>query len=146
MKRVLIVNQASAATDMALLIARIGIGVLMLTHGLPKLTMLLSGGPVQFPGLFGLSSELSLVLAIFAEVVCSLFVIAGFGTRLAVLPLMTTMLVAFFYVHAADPFSKKELPLHYLLMYAVLFFAGSGRYSVDALLHRKLSGNVYATT
>jgi putative oxidoreductase len=50
--------------------------------------MLFSGAPVQFPPLFGLSATLSFSLAVFAKVLCSLFVIAGFATRLAVLPLI----------------------------------------------------------
>lgn len=137
MKKLINVNPAPPVTDMALLIARAGIGILMLTHGLPKLAMLFSGEAIQFPPLFGLSATLSLSLAVFAEVLCSLFVIVGFGTRLAVVPLIATMLVAAFYVHAADPFTRKEAAVQYLLMYVVLLFSGSGRYSIDYLLQRK---------
>ncbi|QMU28161.1 DoxX family protein [Adhaeribacter radiodurans] len=129
--KLLTVYPAAHATDVALLIARIAVAALMLTHGLPKLAMLFSGEPVQFAGVYGLSPQLSLGLAIFAEVVCSLLVLVGLGTRLAVIPLIITMLVAAFYIHAADPFMKKEPALQYLLVYVVLFFAGSGRYSVD---------------
>ena len=139
MKKLLNVNQTSNTTDVALLIARIGIAALMLTHGLPKLAMLFSGDPVQFLPLFGLSAELSLGLAVFAEVFCSLLLLVGFGTRLAVLPLITTMLVALIAVHAADPFAKQEPALHYLLVYVVLLFTGSGKYSVDYWLQRRLS-------
>ncbi len=59
--------------NVALLIARISIGGLMLTHGLPKLEHLLSGEPIQFTSVFGLNEMLSLALAIFAEVFCSFF-------------------------------------------------------------------------
>jgi putative oxidoreductase len=44
------------------------------------------------------------------------------------------MLVAVLFIHAADPFSKQEPALQYLLVYVILFFAGSGRYSIDYLL------------
>ena len=144
MKNILRVNQASHTTDLALLMARIGIGLLMLTHGLPKLIILFSGEPVQFPGLFGLSAELSLGLTVFAEVLCSIFLIAGLGTRMAVLPLMTVMLVAVLYVHAADAFAKQEPGLQYLLVYVVLLLAGSGRYSIDYLLQPKTVTSGYA--
>lgn len=137
MKKLLRVDHASDTTNFALLVARIAIATLMLTHGLPKLAMLFSGEQVQFPGLFGLSPELSLGLAVFAEVFCSVLVLIGFGTRLAVIPLIVTMLVAVFYIHAADPFVKKEIGLHYLLVYALLLIAGSGRFSLDNLLYRK---------
>lgn len=134
MKKILTVNKASATTDVALLIARVGTAALMLTHGIPKLVMLFSGAPVQFPPVMGMSAELSLTLAVFAEVFCSISLLAGFATRLVVIPSSITMLVAVLVIHAADPVSVKEPALHFLLMYIVLFFAGSGKYSIDYLL------------
>jgi putative oxidoreductase len=134
MKKILNVTHTSNATNMALLIARLGIGTLMLTHGLPKLGMLLSGDPILFPSVMGMSAELSLSLAVFAEVVCSLFLLAGFATRLAAIPLMITMAVAAIFIHAADPFGIKEPALLYLLGYLVLLLAGGGKYSLDYLL------------
>src|SRR6476661_887978 len=130
MKRILNVNQTNRATAMGLLIARLGIAALMLTHGIPKMLMLFSGGPVQFPPVMGMSAEVSLGLTVFAEVFCSILLLAGFATRLAVVPLIITMLVAVLFIHAADPIGVKEPALHYLLVYAVLLFAGSGKYSV----------------
>ena len=116
MKRIFNVAQAPNPTDIALLIARTGIAALMLTHGIPKLLMLLSGAPIQFPPVFGMSAEISLSLAVLAEVVCSIFLLIGFATRLAVIPLAITMLVAVFSIHASDPLSVKESGLHYLLV------------------------------
>ena len=97
----------------------------------------LLSGEVQFPSLFGLSATGSLALAVFAEVFCSLFILVGLGTRLATIPLIITMLVAVLYIHAPDPFSKQELGLLYLLPYAVLIISGSGKFSIDYLLHRR---------
>ena len=100
---------------------------------------LTADGPVAFPSVLGLSPELSLSLAVFAEVICSVLLIVGFGTRLATIPLMTTMLVAVFYIHLNDPFVKQEMGLHYLLAYVVLFITGPGKLSLDYLLaNRKL--------
>lgn len=137
MKKILNVNNTSQATGIALLIARAGIAVLMLSHGIPKLVTLFSGAPVQFPAVMGMSAELGLTLTVFAEVICSVFILAGFGTRLATVPLIVTMLVAALLIHAADPMKVKEPALQYLLVYLVLFFAGSGKYSIDYLLQRK---------
>ncbi|ULQ54033.1 DoxX family protein [Flavihumibacter fluvii] len=132
MKNVLTVTNRTANHDLAVLLLRIAIGTLMLTHGIPKLLSLVSG-QVQFPGLFGLSPALSLSLAVFAEVGCSLLILFGVGTRLATIPLMFTMLVAVFYIHAADPLAKKEVAILYLLAYIILFFTGSGKYSLENL-------------
>lgn len=127
--------------DSLLLIARIVIAALMLVHGIPKLLMLFSGEPVNFPGIMGMNPALSLTLAVFAEVLCSVLILFGLGTRLAVIPLIITMLIAVFYVHIADPFSKQELGLHYLLVYVLLFMSGSGRYSLDNILTAKINSS-----
>ena len=120
------------STHAALLFFRIAIGALMLTHGIPKLQKLLSGTEIQFADPFGFGPAVSLVLVIFAEVLCSLFVIVGFATRLAVIPLMITMLTAVLYAHADDPFGTKEKPLLFFVVFAFLLVIGSGRYSVDS--------------
>lgn len=137
MKNLLSVHNATPAIDTALLTARIGIAALMLIHGIPKMMMFFSGSPVQFPAVMGMSAELSLALTVFAEVVCSVFILAGFATRLATLPLIITMLVAVIVIHGADPLAKKEPALYYLLVYVVLLMAGSGKYSLDYLLQDK---------
>ncbi len=136
MKKILSTQQNSEATHLALLIARMGIGLLMLTHGLVKMQMLFSGAPVQFPSVMGISPEIALALAVFAEVVCSILLITGLATRLAVIPLIITMLVAWLAIHAADPFVKQEPAIQYLLVYLVLLLAGSGKYSLDYLILR----------
>ena len=136
MKKIL--NIRPLYMDSGLLIARVAIAALMLVHGLPKLVMLFSGEPISFPGIMGLDPEVSLFLAAFSEVVCSLLILFGFGTRLAVLPLIVTMLVAAFYFHLSDPFSSKEPGLLYILVYGLLFVTGSGKYSVDRLLLEKV--------
>lgn len=112
----------------------------MLTHGLPKLGMLLSGGPAPFADPFGLGPTASLALSAFAEGICAFFVLIGLGTRLAVIPLIINMVTALVHVHAADPFAKMELPLFYLLIFTAFLFAGSGKYSVDYLIQGKRAG------
>jgi putative oxidoreductase len=143
MKKIFRVHHNSNTTDVALLIARIGIAALMLTHGIPKLVMLFSAAPVQFPPVLGMSAGLSLALTVFAEVFCSVLLLAGFATRLATVPLIITMVVAILAIHIADPIGVKEPALHYLLVYVVLLFAGSGRYSIDYLLQDKKKSPVF---
>lgn len=113
-----------------LLILRLAIAGMMGTHGISKLQKILAGN-WQFGDPLGLGQEISLALAVFAEVGCSVLILFGFLTRLATLPLLFTMVVALIFVHGSDPFSDKELPLLYALIYATLFFTGPGKYSVD---------------
>lgn len=135
LKEIIRVYESSTSINIALLIARTAIAVLMLTHGLPKMEKMFSTAIVQFPATFGLSAKASLSLAAITEVFCSLFILAGFGTRLAVIPLIFTMLVAVFYALKAEPFAKKELAVMYLVPYVILLFCGSGKYSIDFLLN-----------
>ena len=120
--------------DVVLLIIRIGVASLMLTHGIPKLQMLLDAGEVQFPGVMGLSPALSLGLAVFAEVLCSILLFIGLGTRLASIPLIITMLVAVFLIHSNDPFATQELGILYIILYIPLLILGGGKYSLDSML------------
>jgi putative oxidoreductase len=137
MKKLFTTNSNSSNNDVAILVGRIAIASLMLAHGLPKMQMLFSGDAIQFPSVFRMSAGLSLALAVFAEVFCSVLILVGFATRLATIPLIVTMLVAVLSIHAADVFAKKELAVLYLAGYVVLLFAGSGKYSVDQVLQPK---------
>ncbi|WP_430613504.1 DoxX family protein [Flavobacterium sp. JP2137] len=136
MKKLFSTDYNDCSINAAFLILRVGIGALMLTHGLPKLA-LIGGDSVQFATVFGLSAEISLSLAVFAEVICSVLLIVGLGTRLATIPLITTMLIAVFYIHGDSPFAKKEIGIIYLLIYVVLLITGPGKYSLDQLLCNK---------
>lgn len=120
----------------ALLFFRVIAASFMLTHGLPKLQKLLSGAEIQFADPYGLGVATSFVLVIFAEFFCSLLVIIGLATRLAVIPLMITMATAVIFAHANDPFGTKEKPLLFLLIFALLLVFGSGRYSVDRIIEK----------
>ena|SRR5690554_8055457 len=116
--------------DLAVLLLRISAGALIFTHGLPKL-MKVFNGDFAFGDPLGIGPEISLVLAAFAEAVCSLLLIAGFATRYAAFILIINMATAFFLQHAPDPFNVKELSLMYLVMFVVLFFTGGGKFSLD---------------
>lgn len=122
-------------TDLSLLLLRLAFGGLMfLNHGLGKFNKLMAGGEIKFASVFGMGPELSLGLAVFAEVVCALMVVIGLFTRTAVIPLIITMLVAIFVIHIDDPFKRMESAIIYLIPFLVLFWNGSGKYSVDEFI------------
>ena len=123
--------------DLVLLVIRIFVGFAMLSHGYPKLQDLLSGEEIQFFSFLGLSDKTSLILAVFAEFVCSIFIILGLFTRFAVFFLIITMAVAGLIVHSGDTFQKREASLLYLSVYLMLFAFGPGKYSIDAMIGRK---------
>ncbi|AYN02418.1 DoxX family protein [Chryseobacterium sp. 3008163] len=123
--------------DIVLLIVRLFIGFAMLSHGFPKLQMLLEGGDIQFFDFLGLGPKISLGLTVFAEFVCSIFLILGLFTRIAVGFLIFTMIIAGFVVHGADPFDKKEMSLLYLAIYLLIMVLGAGRFSIDGMIEKK---------
>lgn len=125
--------------NLIILIIRLSIAILMIFHGLPKLNKLLAGGEIQFPDPLGVGSSISLGLAVFSEVICSLFIAIGLATRLASVPLIITMFVAVFVVHGADPIDVKEMAILYLLFYLLLLVTGSGKFSVDNLISKNQS-------
>ncbi|MEO9893827.1 DoxX family protein [Aurantibacter sp.] len=116
--------------DIGLGILRIGSAALMLTHGVPKLSKLLSGD-FEFGDPIGIGVPASLFLAVVSEFVCPLFVLVGYKTRLAAIPTIITMLVAIFFVHLSDPFGVQEKAIVYLLLFTVIMIMGAGKYSID---------------
>lgn len=116
--------------DLGLLILRVVMGAAMITHGWPKFQKVLAGN-FQFGDPVGIGPEASLILAVFAELICSILLIIGAATRFATIPLIVTMAVAFFVVHGADDFGTKEKALLYLAGFVALFLTGPGKYGVD---------------
>lgn len=127
---------SSTSLNFAALFLRLGFGFMMMTHGYSKLENFEGIAP-KFMDFMGLGGSISLGLAIFAELACALFVTLGFATRLSVIPLIITMLVAVFVVHGNDPLSSKELAISYLMAYSALLFVGAGKFSLDAMLFGK---------
>lgn len=113
-----------------LLVLRLGMSGLMLTHGLPKFMNLVQGN-MDFGDPIGIGSTLSLILAVIGEAICPLLIIIGFKTRLAAIPTIITMAVAAFVIHGADPIATKEKALLYLIGFTVIALTGAGKFSVD---------------
>lgn len=114
----------------AILFIRVAAGALILTHGIPKLTNVLSG-QFQFGDPLGLGPAFSLILVAFAEGICGFLVLIGLGTRLASIILVINMAVAGFIAHAGDPFGTKEKALLFLIFFISTSLLGGGKYSLD---------------
>lgn len=124
--------------SLLLLFARIIFGGMFLTHGLQKLANFKALSD-SFPGIMGMGSTLSLSLAIFAEVFCTLAFITGFLYRISMLPMIFTMIMAVFVVHANDPFAVKEMAIMYLVIFIIMYIAGPGAFAADYFFARKIA-------
>ena len=121
-----------------LLILRVVPALFMaLGHGLPKLQGY-STMSASFPDPIGLGSNVSLLLTIFGELLCTALLAMGLFTRVASLPPLITMLVAGFVIHGSDPFGKKEFALLYACVFLAVALLGPGKWSLDYRLRHKL--------
>jgi putative oxidoreductase len=128
--------------NLGLLLLRIGIGVMFMLHGLPKLM----GGPEKWAQL-GRAVELAGIdqghifwgfMAGFAEVVGGFLFAMGLLFRSASLLLLITMLVATFkHVAAGDGFGGYAHAAEASIMFFSMLFIGPGKYSLDSKLFMK---------
>ena len=105
--------------SLLLLAVRIIFGILLMNHGIQKWSNFQELS-TAFPDPLGIGSPISLGLAIFGELVCSMAFIVGFLYRLAMIPMIFTMIVAFFIVPANDVFAVKEMAFIYLVVFIII--------------------------
>ncbi|HEV3425706.1 MAG TPA: DoxX family protein [Paraburkholderia sp.] len=124
----------ASATDLGLLFLRVGASlVLMFIHGLPKLRHYASeAAAIEDP--FHLGKTPTICFAIFAEVVCPLFVIAGFATRLAALPVMVLTAIALVRVHPEWTPQQAQFAWMLLVLFGTIAIAGAGHYTLASML------------
>lgn len=125
-----------------LLAARIIFGVLLMSHGFQKLNNFQELS-TAFPDPLGVGSTASLVMAIFGELICSIGFVIGFLYRLAMIPMIFTMCIAFFVIHANDVFAVKELAFIYLVVFILMYIAGPGKFSIDHYIGSELQRKKY---
>jgi len=123
--------------SLLLLAVRIIFGILLMNHGIQKWSNFQELSAV-FPDPLGIGSPISLGLAIFGELVCSMAFIVGFLYRLAMIPMIFTMIVAFFIVHANDAFAVKEMAFIYLIVFIIIYITGPGKFSIDHIIGNEL--------
>ena len=119
-----------------ILAVRVFFGVLFFLHGVDKM-MNFNQLSLNYPSVFGLGSYMTLMLAVFCEFCCSLFLIAGLLERIILIPMIISMAVAYFDVHDAI-LPEGELALIYMVVFFILFMVGPGRFSLDYMLDRRI--------
>ncbi len=133
MKKLFSAKYSAGAVSAAMLLLRLGIGILMMNHGYDKLIHF-SEYKDQFINFLGFGKTFSLALAVFAEFFCSLFLILGLFTRLATIPIIITMCVVIFKINNGQVFAQHESPALYVAGLLVLLIIGPGRVSVDEMI------------
>lgn len=119
----------------ALLLLRLIFGILMMKHGYEKLVHF-SELKTEFMNFMGLGRTVSLLLTVFAEFFCALFIVIGLFTRLASVPLIICMAVALFKAHNSDFLGDGQMATLYLGVFLTLLLVGPGKASVDGISGR----------
>ena len=136
----------TSSMSLVLLFLRLVFGVLFILHGIGKLENFATLAD-NFSMVMGMGSRISLILVIFAELFCGMAFVLGLLFRLALVPMIITMVVAFGVVHHGVV-AQGELALIYLLLFLLLAVTGPGRYALDTLLGRCFTsrGDAFSTT
>ncbi|MEJ0003050.1 MAG: DoxX family membrane protein [Pararobbsia sp.] len=134
-----LVQLEASATDLGLLFLRVGASlVVLIIHGLPKVRHYASeAAAIEDPFHFG--RKITIGFAIFAEVVCPFFVIAGFATQLAALPVVVLTAVALVRVHPEWTAQQAQFAWMLLVLFGTIAIAGAGHYTLVGML-RSWSG------
>lgn len=117
--------------DIGLLVLRVGVSVLMLTHGFPKLMKFIEGNMALVGDPIGVGTFISSILVLLGEVVAPVLVLIGLKSRFAAVVSAATMAVAAFIAHDGDPIGKKEKALLFFIAYMAIALMGAGKFSVD---------------
>ena len=132
MKKLMSTGFSPLSFNIAMLTIRLTMGVLLMSHGYQKLVHF-SEMEESFFNLGGIGSTSSLLLVIFAEFFCALFIVIGLFTRLVSIPIIFNMIVIVFKVHQLDFFATAEKGMLFLGGFLVLLLCGPGKISIDGI-------------
>ena len=122
-----------------LLILRVGVGIVFMMHGIPKLL----GGPELWAKYGQAMSHIGIdffpafwgFMAAFAEAVGGLLILLGLAFLPATLILSFTMLIAFWMHFSTDAdFVKYSHPLKSLIVFISLAVTGPGKYRLSKFI------------
>ncbi|MEX0661855.1 MAG: DoxX family protein [Balneolaceae bacterium] len=128
--------------DLGLLILRIGLGLLFIGHGYPKVM----GGPEKWESVGSAMSYLGIdslhavfgFLAASAELFGGIFLILGLYTLPTLIVLLLTMFVAFIQQSFSGAgYPAIAYPLSMATVFIALFFIGPGKKSMDDKLMKR---------
>lgn len=123
--------------DIAKLLLRLQVGILMLFHGVHKITHGIEGVKSLVVNA-GLPEFISYGV-FFGEIVMPILIILGLYARVASLVLALNMVMAIYLAYGSSLFEltkfgglAMELPLIFLMSSIAIFLLGSGKYAVNA--------------
>lgn len=140
-KQIYIRTTGYSYTNMGRLFLRLFTGVMLMQFGIRQI-MNFDDAVTVFPSVLGMDPESSLVTMIVIELASALFIMAGFCTRLMVVPPFVAMILAEHYLlsqasEASYMISWTQpgyLPVMFMGIFFFILLVGPGKISVDYFL------------
>lgn len=141
-KRIYFKATGYSYANMGRLFLRLFVGIMMMQFGVRQIDNFEILKDI-FPTVLGMTSHATLVVMICFEIVCSAFIMFGFLTRLMIIPLFVSMVLAEYHIlhdyvnEAAYMLDWQQLgyvPILFMGMYFFLLLVGPGKISVDYFL------------
>lgn len=130
----MVATREERAQDVGLLFLRVSAALFLLwVHGLPKL-LHFSSELQRIEDPLHLGAQVTLCLAIFAEVLCPLLILVGIFVRLACVPILFLLAVAVFWVHPEWSLEQGQFAWLLLILFSTLLLTGPGRLAVSSRL------------
>jgi len=129
-------------TNLGRLFLRLFVGIMLMQFGIRQIARFYEI-QYMFPSVLGMGSETSLVVMICIELICSLFIMFGFLTRMMSFPPFVAMIIAEYHLlhdyvgeasYLLDWQQQGYLPIMFLGIYFFLMLVGPGKISVDYFL------------
>lgn len=141
LKKIYFWQSGYSYTNMGRLFLRLFVGLMLMQFGVRQIAHFYEMRDL-FPAVLGMSSHASLVVMICIEIICSLFIMCGFLTRIMIIPPFIAMAIAEFYLlesgtqaaYLLDWQQQGYLPIMFLGIYFFLLLVGPGKISVDYFL------------
>ena len=141
-KKIYIKTTGYSYTNLGRLFLRLFVGIMLMQFGIRQWGDF-DIVSASFPSVMGMSGETGLCMLICIEIVSSVFIMAGFLTRIMIIPPFIAMLVAEYYLlhdvvtTEAYKLSWEQpgyLPIMFLGIYFFLILVGPGKISCDYFL------------
>lgn len=141
-KKIYVTTTGYSYTHLGRLFLRLFVGIMLLQFGIRQIgaAEILAN---SFPAVLGLTAEASFWTMIWIEIGCSVFIMAGFLTRIMLIPPFIAMcLAAYYLIHDVATQASYQLswenpaylPIMFLGIFFFLVLVGPGKISVDYFL------------
>lgn len=139
LKKIYLWSTGYSYTNLGRLFLRLFVGIMLMQFGIRQLTHFYEMKDL-FPAVFGMTSEMSLIIMTTIELLCSIFIMFGFFTRIMTIPPFLAMIVAEYYLlhdyvkEATYLLSWQQqgyLPIMFIGIYFFLLLVGPGKISID---------------